>query len=129
MSNNAPIYIGLELDEEDANYPVFLNSSLKISGSLNLANTQDADSSADNGPALIVGPRNGIHLEIDQNEIIAKSTATTGGTLTIGDPTSGDTYIRGISTYMVPSSSGFYILMANSVLIQQIQHCGLVHGI
>lgn len=51
--------------------------------------TADASPTLDNGPALIIGPRDGYHIEIDQNEILAKESATTGGVLYIGDKSGG----------------------------------------
>ena len=51
--------------------------------SLRLTNTTDADVGSDNGTALIIGPRDGTHLTIDSNEIMAKTNGTTGGTLSL----------------------------------------------
>lgn len=57
-----------------------------VSGSLILSRTQDASGTANNKPALIVGGSDTqAHLEIDANEIIAKSNGTTGTKLWLQD--------------------------------------------
>ena len=56
--------------------------------------TADASPTLDNGPALVIGPRDGVHIEIDQNEIIAKLHATSGESplyLGAGEKTSATT--------------------------------------
>ena len=77
---------------------VLLNSSdlnQTKSGSLILSKTTAASATADNKPALIVGGAStAAHIEIDKNQIIAKSNGTTvtglnlgvGGTVTISGP-------------------------------------------
>lgn len=62
------------------------DGNVTIAGCLVITNTNDASPTLDNGPALIIGPRNGVHIEIDQNEILAKASATTGSPLFVGDP-------------------------------------------
>lgn len=56
--------------------------------------TTDASGTANSGPALIIGPRTGAHLELDGNEIMAKGSGTTtallningdGGVVELGD--------------------------------------------
>lgn len=49
--------------------------------SLNVTSTADANSTVNNSVALIIGNPNGEHIEIDTNEIVGKSSATTGHTL------------------------------------------------
>lgn len=85
--------------------------------------TADASPTLDNGPALIIGPRDGYHIEIDQNEILAKESATTGGVLYVGDPAGGKmTSIGGApvdfrstgaitsnTSLVIPNGYGYYI--------------------
>jgi len=55
-------------------------------GSLILQNTNDVQGSAWNNPALCIGGSyTGQHIEIDGNEIVAKTNATTTGPLYLGD--------------------------------------------
>lgn len=57
-----------------------------ITGTLILSRTQDASGTANNKPALIVGGTDTqAHIEIDNNEIIAKSNGTTSTTLYLQD--------------------------------------------
>lgn len=57
-----------------------------FTGTLVLSGRTDASTDADNGPALVVGgTRTQSHIEIDGNEIIAKSGATGGNALYIND--------------------------------------------
>lgn len=57
-----------------------------MTGTLILSKTQDASGNANNKPALIVGGTDSQeHIEIDGNEIIAKSNGTTGNTLYLND--------------------------------------------
>ena len=60
------------------------DGNVTIAGCLNITNTTDASPTADNGPALVIGPRNGVHIEIDQNEIIAKANGTSASPLYVG---------------------------------------------
>ena len=53
-------------------------NAMDLSGTLTLLKVQDAEGTADNQPALIIGgPVSSQHIEIDDNEIMAKKTATT----------------------------------------------------
>ena len=81
------------------------NGDVDCFTTLNLTKTADAEATADNGPALIVGPRSGAHIEIDQNEIIAKATATTGGTLYVGATNSGETHVNGTNVNLNPTTN------------------------
>jgi hypothetical protein len=82
----------------------------EVTGTLVLSNTQDASGSADNGPALVVGgKRNKAHIEIDNNEILAKSGATGITTLYLNDNggevvVSGDFTVNGGDMYLNDSS-------------------------
>lgn len=70
------------------------SSTVDISGSLILSKTTDLSGTADNKPALIVGGQTtGNHMEIDGNEIQAKSNGTTPSALHI-NPDGGDVWIN-----------------------------------
>lgn len=63
-----------------------LNGNVTVAAgkTLHLLNTSgDASASADNATALIIGPRNGVHLTFDANEIIAKANGTTASQLSL----------------------------------------------
>lgn len=74
------------------------NANVTIGGTLYLTKTTDLSGTANNGPALVVGgAATSSHLEIDSNEIQAKSNGTTtkkllinvdGGDVSIGDENS-----------------------------------------
>lgn len=62
------------------------NPDQKISSTLVLTNGKDAAGNADNGPALIVGgERTTRHLELDSNEILGKTNATTLGEIGLNE--------------------------------------------
>lgn len=67
------------------------NSWVDVFGTLYLNKTTDAAIDSDNRPALIVGPYNASHIEIDQNEILAKANGTSRATLYLGS--TGDTVV------------------------------------
>jgi len=61
-----------------------------ITGTLILSRTQDASGTSNNKPALIVGGTDTTaHIEMDANEIIAKSDGTTGTTLFLNNDGGG----------------------------------------
>ena len=67
----------------------------EVTGTLVLSKTQDASESADNGPALVIGgTRSQAHIEIDNNEILAKSGGTGITTLYLQD-NGGEVVISG----------------------------------
>lgn len=76
-------------DREDGNTNIYGNGINIYSNvgvymrdtTLHLTKTTDASPTVDNDVALIVGNRSGNHLAIDGNEIIAKASGTTPGTL------------------------------------------------
>lgn len=71
-----------------------LNNNTTITGTLYLSRTTDAEGTADNKPALIIGTLSGAHLEFDGNEIMAKGSATTTSTLYLNN-NGGQTYFGG----------------------------------
>ena len=57
-----------------------------VSGTLVLSKTQDASGTANNSPALIVGgAATSTHLELDANEIMAKTNGTSTAALYINN--------------------------------------------
>ena len=73
----------------------YFSGAVTVTGTLVLTKTQDASATANNNPALIVGGAgSAAHIEIDNNEIIAKSNGTTQTTLYIQD-TNGVTVFGG----------------------------------
>lgn len=76
-----------------------------IKGTLTLSKTQDASGTANNSPALIIGGiATGQHIEIDGNEILAKTDGTTPGTLYLQD-SSGEVRIAGTGGLTVSQAS------------------------
>lgn len=77
-----------------------------ITGTLILSKTQDASGTANNKPALIIGGTDTqAHIEIDSNEIIAKSDGTTEATLYLNNG-NGNINLQG-SDYSVSNSDKF----------------------
>ena len=57
------------------------DTTILTSPKLNVTSTINASGTADNKPALMIGPVTGAHLELDQNELMAKGSDTTTSTL------------------------------------------------
>ena len=76
-----------------------------VTGSLILSRTTDAEATADNSPALIIGSKTGQHLEFDGNELMSKASATTTGTLYVnnngGQVVIGTDGVRSIGSIMI----------------------------
>ena len=66
---------------------------VNINDTLYLNKITDADSATDKRPALIIGNLNGEHLEMDGNEIMAKSNATTPGQLNLNTGSTSKLYL------------------------------------
>lgn len=65
-----------------------------VTGTLVLSRVADASGVLDNRPALMVGGNpDGMHIEIDNNEIIAKANATTGTNLYLNNDGGGAVYV------------------------------------
>lgn len=70
------------------NGTAYVSSNITTSGNisaskLHLTSTTDAAGSQNNTPALVIGTKTGEHIEIDNNEIMAKKTASTTGNLSL----------------------------------------------
>lgn len=79
-----------------------------VTGTLVLSKTTDASPDEDRGPALIIGgTRDKAHIEIDGNEILAKSNGTTIATLYLND--GGLTQFNGLSRAQQTAFSGVYL--------------------
>lgn len=119
LSRGVPVF---DWGKDDFNVNVQLNTrdinssgSIKCAGTLILSKTTDASGTADNGPALIVGgTRTTAHMEMDSNEILAKSDGVTpailnlntnGGLVVVG---SGGLQLNGVASdrIIVTTTSG-----------------------
>ena len=65
-----------------------------VTGTLILSRTTDASGTADNKPALMIGAATGTHLELDGNELMAKSSGTATTSLYINNE-GGNVYTNG----------------------------------
>ena len=82
ISQGIPLF---DFGKEDFALHVLLKAvEAAFSGTVTLSKTTDASGTADNGPALIVGgTRTTAHMEMDSNEILAKSDGTTPAILNL----------------------------------------------
>lgn len=98
-------------DSSTGNASIWVNTdkTVTINGTLNLVKNTDADGTKDNKPALIVGGvSTAKHIEICSDELMAKATGTTTGTLYLNNQ--GGTVNIGNATYgvCVNSSNSIY---------------------
>ena len=71
---------------QSANPQTYSDNQVYVTnGSLYLTKETDAEGLKDNKPALLIGNPAGTHLELDTNEVMAKSSATTTGPLYINN--------------------------------------------
>lgn len=82
ISQGVPVF---DWGKNDFRFNVPVNAKdINCSGILTLSKTTDAAGTSDNGPALIVGgTRTTAHIEMDANEILAKSDGTTPAILNL----------------------------------------------
>ena len=82
LSQGIPVF---DWGKSDFRFNVPVNAKdINCSGILTLSKTTDAVGTADNGPALIVGgTRTTAHMEMDSNEILAKSDGVTPAILNL----------------------------------------------
>lgn len=79
-----------------------------VTGTLTLSKTTDAEGSKNNSPALIVGgTATTSHIEIDCNEIIAKSNGTTPTGLYLNND-GGEVYARGNQVAVMKSENSYW---------------------
>ena len=82
---------------------------------MTLSKTTDAEATTDNSPALIIGSKTGQHLEFDGNELMAKASATTTGTLYInnngGLVVVGDGGLQSKDSIIIGSSTNNHVTM------------------
>ena len=113
ISQGIPLF---DFGKDDFSLHVLLKAvEAAFSGTVTLSKTTDASGTADNGPALIVGgTRTTAHMEMDSNEILAKSDGVTpailnlntnGGLVVVG---SGGLQLNGVASdrIIVTTTSG-----------------------
>ena len=74
------------------------NNNTNFNAPVHINNSEDAITSSYHPPAFTVGASNGIHLEIDNDEIIAKSNSTTGRILNLNYDTNTAVVINGANS-------------------------------
>lgn len=104
---------------------------MDVSAPLRLTTTTDASGTGNNNPALSIGSVTGAHLELDGNEIMAKASGTTTGTLYINsdggniklnDNKAGSTFVRGCriaENWVLWSSGGSYMSASQTATLSE----------
>lgn len=91
------------------NAAVYATDGALCAARAQFTSTQDASGTADNQPALIIGDVTSTHLEFDPNEIMAKASGTTVGTLNLnadgGNITLGKTNDTSYSITVRPTTA------------------------
>ena len=73
LNNNGDLQRTKIILSADNYNSVYINTDLTMAGTtLYINNTNDAREDKDNNPGLIIGDKNGQHIELDDNEIISK---------------------------------------------------------
>ena len=80
-SNGAYALTRFGVNGQSTDYNLYVSGTANITNTLYLTRTTDAEGTANNKPALIIGNVTGEHLEFDGNEIMAKASGTTTSTL------------------------------------------------
>ena len=98
-------------DSSTGNASIWVNTdkTVTINGTLNLVKNTDADGTKDNKPALIVGGvSTAKHIEICSDELMAKATGTTTGTLYLNNQGGGVNIGNATYGVCVNSSNSIY---------------------
>ena len=109
---------------------LYSRGNITANAPLHLTPTTDASGTADNNPALTIGPASGVHLELDGNEIMAKGSETTtgclyinseGGNVRINDNNVGNTFVRGcqLAVNKVLWSGGYYMSAGHTITLSE----------
>ena len=78
----------------DVGYSTRFRGNVVSTAPVQIQVTTDASGTANNSPALSIGDPTGLHIEIDGNEVMAKTSGTTTGSLYINSD-GGNVYING----------------------------------
>ena len=119
---------------------LYSRGDITTSAPLHLTRTTNASATADNNPALTIGPSTGVHVEFDNNEIVAKATATTagslyinrnGGNVLLNHSKINDTYVRGckIAVNTVLWSGAYYMNEGQTVPLDESPISAQANGI
>ena len=123
-----------------ASINLYSKGDISTSAPLHLTRTTNASATADNNPALTIGPSTGVHVEFDNNEIMAKTTATTagslyinrgGGNVLLNNNKINDTYVRGckIAVNTVLWSGTYYMNEGQTVPLDETPISAQANGI